>query len=351
MLIYYSIKNQIGEFTMEHGLIIPKDYHSILNVIDTQLAIKLVKDNFERRLAERLNLTRVSAPMFVRPETGLNDNLNGVERPVSFDIPSAGFDVEVVQSLAKWKRFALKNYGFGIHEGLYTDMNAIRRDEDLDNLHSVYVDQWDWELTIEETDRNIDFLKKVVNKICEALQKTEKQLLEAFPELGEPLVSNPVFVTTEELVQKYPGKTPKEREDLICKEYGTVFIIGIGRSLSDGQPHDGRAPDYDDWDLNGDLLIWYPLLDRAIELSSMGIRVSPESMARQLKESGHEERAKLKFHRDLLNGLLPLTIGGGIGQSRMCMVLLKKAHIGEVQSSAWSDDMAIVCLENGIDLL
>ena len=336
---------------MEHSLIIPKNYQSILNVIDTQLAIKLVKDNFERRLAERLNLTRVSAPMFVRPETGLNDNLNGVERPVRFDIPSAGFEVEVVQSLAKWKRFALKNYGFGVHEGLYTDMNAIRRDEDLDNLHSVYVDQWDWELTIEESDRNIDFLKRVVTKICEALKKTEKQLLEAFPELGEPLITDPVFVTTEELVQMYPNKTPKEREDLICREHGTVIIIDIGKTLSDGKPHDGRAPDYDDWDLNGDLLIWYPILDRAVELSSMGIRVSPESMARQLKESGHEDRAKLKFHRDLLNGLLPLTIGGGIGQSRMCMVLLKKAHIGEVQSSAWSDDMAIVCLENGIDLL
>ena len=336
---------------MEHELIIPKDYNSILGVIDTQIAIKIVKDNFERRLAERLNLTRVSAPMFVIPETGLNDNLNGVERPVEFDIPFAGVNVEVVQSLAKWKRFALKQYGFGIHEGLYTDMNAIRRDEDLDNLHSVYVDQWDWEMIIEDSDRTIEFLKTVVIKICEALSRTESQVCEAFPELGTPQPRIPHFVTAEDLVQKYPGKTPKEREDLICKEFGTVFIIGIGKKLSDGKPHDGRAPDYDDWDLNGDLLVWYPLLDRAVELSSMGIRVNKESLARQLKEAHAEDRAHLKFHRDLLSDQLPLTIGGGIGQSRMCMILLKKAHIGEVQSSVWNDDMVIACLENGIDLL
>ncbi|MGI5888144.1 MAG: aspartate--ammonia ligase [Oscillospiraceae bacterium] len=336
---------------MDRDLILPDGYKSVLDVRKTQLAIKLAKDTFERKLAGKLNLTRVSAPMFVRPETGLNDNLNGVERPVSFDIPATGYSVEVVQSLAKWKRFALREYGFGIHEGLYTDMNAIRRDEELDNLHSVYVDQWDWELVITRDDRNIGFKKNTVVGICAALAETEAVLCGSFPELGAPESRTPVFITSEDLLERYPDRSPKEREDLICREYGTVFIIGIGAPLSNGVPHDGRAPDYDDWSLNGDLLVWYPTLGRSVELSSMGIRVDAESLERQLAAAGCEERKNLKFHRDLLAGQLPLTIGGGIGQSRLCMVLLKKAHIGEVQSSVWSDSMRIECMESGIELL
>ena len=334
-----------------HRLILPEGYQSTLGLRDTQVAIKLVKDRFERNLAEQLNLTRVSAPMFVRPETGLNDDLSGVERPVGFDIPSAGFDVQVVQSLAKWKRYILPYYGFGPGEGLYADMNAIRRDEDLDNLHSIYVDQWDWERIIRREDRNIDFLKLIVRKIVAALYDTQEELIAHYP-VVKPIVSKePYFITTEELLQRYPELSSKEREDAICREKGTVFIIGIGDKLSNGESHDGRAPDYDDWHLNGDILVWYPVLNRSVEISSMGIRVDEEALRRQLHLADCEYRSDLLYHRELFSGRLPLTIGGGVGQSRICMLLLGKAHIGEVQCSAWNEEQVKACADHGIYLL
>ena len=332
-------------------LILPKQYASALNILETELAIKLVKDHFERNLAEALSLTRVSAPLFVRPETGLNDDLSGVERPVQFDILELGADVQIVHSLAKWKRLALKRYGFQPETGLYTDMNAIRRDEDLDNLHSVYVDQWDWEKIITRETRTIAHLEETVRLIVAALCKTEGVLCQAYPQLHPFLSHEVTFVTSQDLEDRYPGLTPKEREDAICKECGTVFIMQIGGNLKSGKPHDNRAPDYDDWRMNGDILVWYPILNRAVEISSMGIRVDEASLAAQLTAAGCEERRNFSFHQMLLKGELPLTMGGGIGQSRICMLLLQKAHIGEVQASVWSDEMHDVCNSYGIHLL
>ena len=332
---------------------LPAGYKPLLDIRQTQVAIKKVKDFFERDLAIQLNLTRVSAPLFVRSDSGLNDTLNGVERPVAFDIKDMDSDVEIVQSLAKWKRRALKDYGFKPGEGLYADMNAIRRDEDTDNLHSVFVDQWDWEKVIREEDRNETYLKNVVRSIVSAVCATEMNLHAMFPQLQDlPLhTPNVTFITTQELEDKYPDLTPKERENAIVKENGTTFLMKIGAPLKSGKPHDGRAPDYDDWDLNGDLLFWNEPLQCSYELSSMGIRVSPESMDRQLTMAGCDDRRTLPFHKAVLNGELPYTIGGGIGQSRLCMLLLGSAHIGEVQASVWDSATREACEKAGIPLL
>ncbi len=337
--------------TKQRGLIIPNNYTSKLDILETEAAIKLAKDTFERELAEALNLTRVSAPLFVRPETGLNDDLNGIERPVQFDILNLNADVQIVQSLAKWKRMALKNYGFAPNTGLYTDMNAIRRDEDLDNLHSVYVDQWDWELVISREERNIDTLKEIVKKIWAVFIDSQNIICERFPALSRHFAKEIKFITTQELLDRYPDKTDKEREKLIAKEYGAVFIMQIGCNLSNGKPHDGRAPDYDDWTMNGDILVWYEPLDRAVELSSMGVRVDRERLLKQLEERNAMDRTNLLYHKLLLEDKLPLTIGGGIGQSRICMVLLEKVHVGEVQASVWPDEMLEITEANGIHLL
>ena len=333
------------------NLIIPPIYPAKLDIMETEKAIKLVKDTFENELAGALELTRVSAPLYVSPESGLNDDLNGVERPVRFDIKDIGSDVVVVHSLAKWKRMALARYGFRPGTGLYTDMNAIRRDEELDNLHSVYVDQWDWERVITEEERVIPFLRHTVREIYDAMRATQLKLCARFEQLDCFLAPEIFFITSQELEDAYPGLTPKQREDAVCKEHGAVFIMQIGGKLHSGAAHDGRAPDYDDWSLNGDLLVWYPILDRAVELSSMGIRVDAATLASQLALSGCEDRRSMPFHKMLLSGELPLTMGGGIGQSRMCLILLQKAHIGEVQASVWPDDMARECEANGIHLL
>lgn len=339
------------EENMEHTLVLPQGYWSKLNIIETEKAIKLVKDTFQQTLANRLNLTRVSAPLFVQPHTGLNDDLNGVERPVEFDIKELGANVQIVHSLAKWKRLALKRYGFAPGSGLYTDMNAIRRDEELDNCHSVYVDQWDWEKIITPETRNIETLKQTVRDIVHALKETQNKLHQQFSQISSYIEEEIFFITTSELEALYPNLSRKERENQICKEHKTVFLMQIGGPLKDGKPHDGRAPDYDDWNLNGDLLIWYPVLERAMELSSMGIRVDQHALENQLKAAGCEERKNFTFHQMLLNGELPLTMGGGIGQSRLCMVLLEKAHIGEVQASVWPESMISVCDSHGIHLL
>ncbi len=332
-------------------LIIPENYKSVLNIYETEVAIKKVKDFFERNLAEKLNLTRVSAPLFVDSASGLNDNLNGVERPVSFDIKDCGITAEIVHSLAKWKRFSLKRHGFAVGEGLYTDMNAVRRDEELDNIHSVFVDQWDWEKIIDKSDRNVQTLKDTVNKIYEALRETEKYIAGQYNFINRVLSDEITFITTQELEDKYPDKTPKEREDAIVKEKGSVFLMQIGGKLRSGKIHDGRAPDYDDWTLNGDILVYNPVLDSAFELSSMGIRVDEDALIKQLEEADCTFRKTLPFHKALLDRELPYTIGGGIGQSRMCMLFLRKAHIGEVQSSVWPEEMEKECSENGIILL
>lgn len=327
-------------------------YRSKLSLIDTEKAIKLLKDTFERELANNLNLTRVSAPLYVQPETGLNDNLSGVERPVSFDVPSLnGATCEIVHSLAKWKRQALYRYGFANGEGLYTDMDAIRRDEQLDGVHSLYVDQWDWERIIEKKDRNIDTLIWVAEQICDALHKTEDKLIKSYPVFGKKLPDKLHVISSRELFDTYPDKTDKEREDIICQQFGMVLLTQIGVPLSNGLPHDSRAPDYDDWELNGDLLVWDSVLNRALELSSMGIRVDAESMNKQLKMAHKEERAKLPYHQGVLNNILPLTVGGGIGQSRLCLYFLEKQHIGEVQASVWPESMVKECEEKGIQLL
>lgn len=333
------------------NLRIPNGYSSSMDIRETEIAIKMVKDHFEREIADTLNLTRVSAPLFVRPETGLNDNLNGVERPVAFDILESGRNVEIVQSLAKWKRMALKEYGFAFNEGIYTDMNAIRRDETTDNLHSLYVDQWDWERVIAAEDRTIDFLKKVVNDIYSCFYRLQNHILRYYPSLERKLPEQIFFLTAQELEDLYPGLTPKERENAICKEKKAVFIIGIGDKLRSGEKHDGRAPDYDDWSLNGDILFWYPLLEQAFEVSSMGIRVNGESMKSQLEKSGSMDRMAFPFHKGVVDSTLPLSIGGGIGQSRICMFYLDKVHIGEVQSSVWPEKMAEECKASGIRLL
>ena len=336
---------------MEH-LYIPSGYTPELTLYDTQVAIKTVKDFFQQSLAEQLYLLRVSAPLFVVPESGLNDNLNGVERPVTFGIrEQEERAVEIGHSLAKWKRNALKQYGFHIGEGLYTDMNAIRRDEDTDNIHSIYVDQWDWEKIILKEDRNTEYLKEVVRKIYKALKKTEKYMSIRYDYIEEILPRDIFFITTQELADRYPDRTPKEREDLIAKEKGAVFLMEIGDKLADGKPHDGRAPDYDDWHLNGDIIVWYPVLGHALELSSMGIRVDEEALARQLSLAGCEERKDLPFQKAILEKKLPYTVGGGIGQSRLCMFYLRKAHIGEVQVSIWPDDVRETARRHGIILL
>ena len=332
--------------------ILPEGYKSKLSLIETELAIKLVKDTFERQLAASLNLIRVSAPLFVRPSTGLNDNLSGIERPVGFDVLDLDEEVQIVQSLAKWKRMALHRYGFENGRGLYTDMNAIRRDETLDCLHSVYVDQWDWELIIDRQDRNPAFLQKIVRKIMAALYHTQTLLCQSFPALGPILSEEAVtFLSSQELEDIYPDLTPFERECAITKKYGAVFLSQIGASLRSGKPHDGRAPDYDDWSLNGDILVWNPVLGRAFEISSMGIRVDEASLAAQLKISGCENRRDMPYHKLLLEGKLPLTVGGGIGQSRICMLMLHKAHIGEVQVSEWPSDVLEECAAQGVVLL
>ena len=333
------------------GLIIPKDYKSNTTLIETEVNIKKIKDFFERELSNALNLTRVSAPLFVDNRSGINDSLNGVERPVKFDLLSTGEEVEIVHSLAKWKRLSLYRYGFNVGEGLYTDMNAIRRDEELDNLHSIYVDQWDWEKIINKEDRNEEKLKEIVRSIYNVFKKTEKFVHKELISQEDILPEDIFFITTQELEDMYPDYSPKEREDAICKKYKAVFIMQIGDLLKSGEKHDGRSPDYDDWKLNGDILFWYPLLDRAIELSSMGIRVDKESLDYQLNVSGSNDRRKLDFHKLLLNDELPFTIGGGIGQSRICMFFLNKAHIGEVQASVWDEKNINMCRENDIKLL
>ena len=333
---------------------IPEGYLSLLSVYDTQKAIGLLKRLFEDRLAALLNLYRVSAPLFVAENSGVNDNLNGYERPVAFDILRSDKRAEVVHSLAKWKRLALKRYGFYPGRGIYTDMDAIRRDEDvLDNLHSVYVDQWDWEKIILPENRNLDYLKSTVIDIVKAICDTQDTMQSIYPVLQRlpKLERNVNFISSQELEDRYPNLTPKERENVITEEYKTVFIIGIGEKLRSGKPHDGRAPDYDDWQLNGDILFWDDVLNCAMEISSMGIRVDPESLDRQLTESGCDSRRDLPYHKALLDGELPLTIGGGIGQSRVSMLLLGKAHIGEVQASIWDDETEKSCEENHISLL
>ena len=331
---------------------IPDGYQSSLNLHDTQIAIKTVKDFFQQTLAQKLNLLRVSAPLFVTPKSGLNDNLNGVERPVSFGIKEQeDAPAEIVHSLAKWKRYALQKYGFAHGEGLYTDMIAIRRDEDLDNIHSVYVDQWDWEKIISKEERNMDTLVSTVRAIYSVLRKTEKYMAVQYDYIEEILPREIAFVSTQELVDMYPDLTPKEREYKIVKEKGAVFLMQVGKTLTNGERHDGRAPDYDDWELNGDIIVYYPVLDIALELSSMGIRVDEDALRRQLKEAGCEERAEMDFQKALLNGKLPYTVGGGIGQSRICMFYLRKAHIGEVQSSIWPDDVLEEAASRGVYLL
>ena len=336
---------------MEH-LYIPPDYSSKLSLYDTQVAIKTVKDFFQQSLADQLYLLRVSAPLFVTPESGLNDNLNGVERPVSFGIKEQDdATAEIVHSLAKWKRYALKKYGFCEGEGLYTDMSAIRRDEITDNIHSIYVDQWDWEKIILKKDRNITFLKDTVREIYKVLKKTEKYMAIRYDYIEEILPKEIFFITTQELLDLYPNLSPKEREDRIAREKGAVFLMEIGDKLTNGEPHDGRAPDYDDWHLNGDIIVWYPVLNRSLELSSMGIRVDEEALQRQLTLAGCEERSELPFQKAILEKQLPYTIGGGIGQSRICMFFLRKAHIGEVQSSIWPDQIRETALQNQIVLL
>ncbi len=336
---------------MEH-LIIPEGYQSPLSIRETEVAIKEVKDFFERALAKSLHLTRVSAPLYVKPETGLNDNLNGVERPVAFGIKEQDDAIiEIVHSLAKWKRYALKNYGFHSGEGLYTDMTAIRRDEDTDNIHSLYVDQWDWEKIISKEERNTETLQYTVRKVYSALKETENYISRRYNYIDTILPDEITFITSQELEDLYPDSTAKEREYKIARSKGAVFISQIGKTLASGEKHDGRAPDYDDWELNGDIIVYYPVLDIALELSSMGIRVDEDALTRQLSLAGCPERSELTFQKALLNGELPYTVGGGIGQSRICMFYLRKAHIGEVHSSVWPDAIVEAAHSGNIQLL
>ena len=330
---------------------IPEGYSPKLNRYDTQRAIDIIKQLFQQNFCKALSLKRVSAPLFVSCSSGLNDNLNGTERPVTFDVPAIDGDAEIVHSLAKWKRLALKRYDFWMHEGLLTDMNAIRRHETLDALHSIYVDQWDWEKVINPEERNLHTLKNAVKDIYEALRETQFKLCGRFPGFRPFLPEEITFVSTQELEDMFPGKTPKEREDAVCEKFGAVFLMQIGLPLKSGKPHDGRAPDYDDWMLNGDILVWNPVLERAFEISSMGIRVDAKALDAQLQISGCTERANLPFHKALLNNELPQTMGGGLGQSRICMLLLGKRHIGEVQSSIWSEEMLSECEAEGIHIL
>lgn len=334
------------------NVIIPEGYQSILDPVETQRAIKKVKDYFQQELAYGLQLRRVSAPLFVDPDSGLNDTLNGVERRVSFTLKDMNEKtVEVVQSLAKWKRYALGKYGVEPEHGIYTDMNAIRRDEELDNLHSIYVDQWDWEKVITSEERNTDYLHETVTTIYNAIRNLSDYVNRLYRDIQNEIPNEITFITSQELEDMYPDKTPKEREDAICKEKRAVFIEKIGGPLKSGEPHDGRAPDYDDWELNGDIILWNDVLGRAFEISSMGIRVDAAALDRQLKMSGDEQKRNLPFQQAVLHNQLPYSIGGGIGQSRLCMYFLRKAHIGEVQVSVWPEDMVETCRENGIDLL
>ena len=336
---------------MSRSLYIPEEYKSSLTLRETQHAIKYIKDIFQQALAFALTLDRVSAPLIVRKGSGINDDLNGVERKVDFDIKEIGSDAEVVQSLAKWKRMALYRYGYQPGEGIYTDMNAIRRDDDADNIHSIFVDQWDWEKVITADQRTVEYLKDAVRFVVKAVAFTKRKVRLRYPVLERKICEDVFFITSQELENMYPDKTPHERERLIVKEHKTVFIMQIGGKLASGEKHDGRAPDYDDWTLNGDIFFWDDILDRALEISSMGIRVDAKALASQLKEYGAEDRMQYEYHKMIADGTLPLTIGGGIGQSRLCMLLLEKAHIGEVQSSVWPDDMVKKCAENGIVLL
>ena len=335
-----------------NGLIFPKDYDPRLTIRETQAAIKYIRDTFQKEFGKEMGLERISAPLFVRKSSGLNDDLSGVERKVAFDAKfEPEEEIQVVQSLAKWKRMALKEYGFGPGEGLYTNMNAIRRDEDPDNLHSIYVDQWDWEKVILKTERSEDMLKETVRTIVKVLKHMEHEVWYKYPQAVYKLPYDVFFIDSEDLRQMYPDRTPKERENLICKEHGCVFIMRIGEKLGDGKPHDGRAPDYDDWELNGDLLYWFEPLGMAMEISSMGIRVSEESLHEQLVKANQLEREKLPYHQAILKKELPYTIGGGIGMSRVCMLLLGKAHVGEVQASIWPAGMREACAEHNIPLL
>ncbi len=333
--------------------ILPEVYHPIFSGIEAQIAIKLIKDTFERKLAEKLNLTRVSAPLFVPSDTGVNDMLNGYERPVEFEVKETHKNLQIIQSLAKWKRIALKKYGFKEGTGLYTDMNAIRRDEETDNIHSIYVDQWDWEKIINKEQRTMEYLKKTVEDIFDVFKLTQEVLINSYPDkkLVKTLPEKISFITSQELEDLYPDKTPKQREHLIAKEKGAIFISQIGKKLKSGKAHDGRSPDYDDWELNGDILLWYEPLNISLELSSMGIRVDKKSMEKQLKEANAEDRKELLYHKLLLNDELPLTIGGGLGQSRICMYFMKTVHIGEVQSSVWPDEMIKEFRMKGIEFL
>ena len=333
------------------NMIFPEGYRPVLDIFETQRAIKIVKDTFERVLAAALNLERVTAPVIVPADSGINDDLNGVERKVRFTMKEIGGEAEVVQSLAKWKRMALKRYDFRVGKGLYTDMSAIRRDDDADNLHSIYVDQWDWEKIITRDNRTEDFLRATVTSIVRAICATHLTVKASYPQLTHMTFETPYFITAQELADRYPDLTPRERENRIVEEKKTVFIMQIGGKLRDGSRHDGRAPDYDDWSLNGDLLMWSDVLHCAIELSSMGIRVDADSLAAQLKEAGCEDRMRYAYHKMIADGTLPLTIGGGIGQSRLCMLMLEKAHIGEVQSSVWPAEEEKLCAEHGIILL
>ncbi len=336
----------------QERVLAPQAYRPLLDVKETEIAIKKLKDFFEDALAKELNLLRVSAPLFVNSESGLNDNLNGVERPVDFDVPAiGGKKCEIVHSLAKWKRMALGKYGFGPGEGLYTDMNAIRRDEELDNLHSVYVDQWDWEKVIKKEDRNLNTLMATVRDIFKVFKKTEEFVCGLYPQFDRILPEDISFITTQELEDLYPGLTPEEREREIAREKKAVFVMKIGGFLKSGKKHGNRAPDYDDWRLNGDIIFWYPPLELAMEMSSMGVRVDEDSLVEQVRIAGCTERLEMKFHRDLLERRLPYTIGGGIGQSRLCMFFLRKAHIGEVQASVWPEWMTEACEKLGIILL
>ena len=333
-------------------LILPKDYDPVLSVRDTQEAIKYIRDTFQKELGRELNLSRISAPLFVKKSSGLNDNLNGVEQPVHFTMQSLpNEDIEIVHSLAKWKRFALKKYDFALNTGLYTNMNAIRKDEEVDNLHSVYVDQWDWEKIISKEERTIETLKETVQQIFKVIKHMEHEVWYKYPEAVNHLPDEIHFITTQELLDRYPNLNARERENAITKELGCVFIMQIGEKLSNGQKHDGRAPDYDDWQLNGDIMFWFEPLQCALEVSSMGIRVDEKSLVEQLEKENCSERLELPYHKGIMEQTLPYTIGGGIGQSRLCMLLLKKAHIGEVQASLWPDDMVKACLEANIQIL
>lgn len=347
-----STKGSHFRGTAMQNLIIPPNYHPTLDLHETQEGIKTVKDFFQGLLARRLNLLRVTAPLFVDPNTGLNDNLNGYERPVSFGIREQNEKkAEVVHSLAKWKRYALARYGFASGEGLYTDMNAIRRDEDTDNIHSIFVDQWDWEKIISRKERTLEYLQETVRTVYKCLRKTEQYMAIQYDHIDMWLPKDIYFITSSELLKRYPDRPAKQREYAICKEYGAVCIMQIGDKLADGMPHDGRAPDYDDWSLNADILIYYPVLDISLEISSMGIRVDKESLIQQLDKAGCPERANLPFQKAVIEEKVPFTIGGGIGQSRICMFFLRKAHIGEVQSSLWPDDIQEACAKNNIPLL